>query len=224
MTYCKTCKIKYNTPIEKCLFCNNKLIVTTEMQSKVKYKYPEVKGRDSSHIFIRMVIFLIIVANIACFAIDIMDSEPIRLSWSLYSFVSSIYLLLVIQYARRHSSFFNKFYCILILTFLEVTVIGLLSPNYHWAVDYIIPWGIITLNIFSILMTIGRKSKLFQYAIYVFGTSVLGFVPLVLTALKVTETTWPSLTCYMYSIVSLLGLLFFSSKETKEELIRRLHL
>ncbi|WP_310602300.1 DUF6320 domain-containing protein [Anaerosporobacter sp.] len=193
----------------------------------MKFFYPAMKlERSRTRSIQKVLYFFLLLGSLCCLGIDLFytNASDSRLeSWSLYVLFSCLFGAIIIHTLSKPSSFLNKVYQIGLCTCLFLVAIALLGRNYHWALDYVLPFGLLALNILATCCIFGSKERMFQYSIYVFGTSMLAFIPLLLYFLSVITTGWPALSCCLYGVLTLFGLFFFSNKEVKEELKRRLH-
>lgn len=227
MKYCKTCGIHYRTPINNCLFCNNRLEEDNGFDTDMEYFYPQVKRQHKPKKTIQKILyFILLLGSLCCLLINLIYMNPshkgVRL-WSIYVVFSCILGAMVVHTFTKPTNFFHKVYQIGLSTLVFLIAIALLGNNYHWAFDYVLPFGLLALNILSTCCIFGNKERLFSYSIYVFGTSILAFIPLILYFLSIITIGWPSLSCCLYGVLTMFGLFFFSTKEAKDELKRRLH-
>lgn len=230
MKYCKTCNLFYKPPVKSCLFCNNILedVEGKDTQSgNCDYSYPtatiQKKVKQTTE---KILYFILFISSLACLLVNIfvsITSDTHTRFWSIYIILSCLLAAFIIHEFAISAKVFHKIYQISFMTFIYLVALALLGSNYHWALDYVLPLGLFALNILSTLCILGSKKRLYQYSIYVFNTSLLAFVPLILYFLKAVKVGWPALTCCLYGILTLLGLFVFSTKESKEELKRRLH-
>lgn len=227
MRYCKTCEIHYRTPINNCLFCNNRLDEERYSNADMEFFYPPMKRQHKPEKTVQKILyFILLVSSLCCLGIDFtyMNASGKGFGlWSLYVVFSCILGAIVIHNFTTPSKFFHKVYQVGLSTLVFLIAIALLGNSYHWALDYVLPFGLLALNILSTCCIFGNKERLFEYSIYVFGTSILAFIPLLLYFLSIISVGWPALSCCLYGLLTLLGLFFFSTKESKEELRRRLH-
>lgn len=235
MTYCKTCGLYYHTPIKHCIFCNN-ILETKENTEHEDYNYPPVqKHRRVKATLQKIINFILVVAVLACVIINLFygnghatDSSLTmglfsRLSWSIYVVFSCILASLITHNFLTSSTVFHKIYMTLLDTCIYLVAISILGKDTSWAFNYVLPFGLLALNILSTCCIFGNRIRLFRYSIYVFATSLLALIPILLYFLSITTVGWPSLSCSLYGLLTLFGLFFFSTKESKEELKRRLH-
>jgi hypothetical protein len=53
---------------------------------------------------------------------------------------------------------------------------------------------------------------------------ILGFIPFILYLMGLIDELWPSLAAATLSFVTIVGMIVFADKETKEELKKRFHI
>ncbi len=222
MKYCKNCKLSYHTPLSTCMFCNNELSATKNASES--YCYPAyTKESNSRKTTLKIVSFILFVSNITCFVVD-MASGNKGISWSLYVLSASIYSYIFLHLITKKAPGIKKVFYLFIISILELLSIGILLGTYHWVTDFILPFGIISLNITMTSFLFGKRIKLFDTFIYTFVTCLLALPSLLLLLLQVTKTDWPSIACIIYSSVILIALCYFRPDEIKNELLRRMHL
>ncbi len=225
MKSCKICNLSYNTPLAHCLFCNNQLEDSEHFSKAISdYYYPQFKRQKRAKRYFKKILsFLIIVALFTCLFLDLTVTG--RLSWSLYTNSSLMYALYIGFLFTGKKKMIKKITLAAYASVLFLLVIGLFGESTIWATDFILPLGLLTINICLTTYFLTRRRKaLHDIAVYNLTTSCLGLIPLLLILLHKLTFKWPSLICGLYSLAILFGLLFFTTKETKDEFKRRFHL
>lgn len=220
MRYCKTCKIHYDTDLEHCMFCDGDLEIDDNDQSK--YKFKEASKKPKSNFFYRLFIFLNIISVLVSLSIDFVSGTP--LTWSLIVSSTNIYTIVLLAILVNPNFWASKFTKIMIVTILVVVLIGLSLRDHSWAVGIVFPLAIAsTIFILTILIITNRK-KWFDYFASLAIITVIGLVPGLLILLNVLDIMWPSIVCFSYSAITLLGMIFLPSKNSREEFKRRFHI
>lgn len=220
MKYCKTCHVHYDTNLEHCMLCNGEL--ENENDSIVSYKFPEIQKKKASRFFHRLFIFLNIVSILISFYVDYSDGVP--LTWSLVVSITNLYAVIMFILLTVPTIWTSKLTKSIIVSAGAVILIGLAIRDHQWALDYVFPFAVI-LNIFLItILIIFNKKKWFDYFSSLIIITIVGLIPGLLNLLKVTEVTWPSVACFAYALVTLLGIIFLPSKASREEFRRRFHI
>lgn len=224
MRFCNTCHIKYETPLKHCIFCNNTLesLHPTDADM-IEWNYPAYqKIHHRRRIFLKLLTFLVFVTNLICIFINQRTSEG-QLSWSLYVVASTVYALLLFISITKRGRFIKKVIQNVLLTDALLLALGTISGSYHWCIDYVLPISIMVLNLYAVCHLFGKKQRMYDYSIYVINLSVLGLLIGILLYVNLVSSPWASITCIIYSSVTLIALFLFSPKATWEELRRRLH-
>lgn len=226
MRYCKYCNLHYDTPLEHCLLCNNKLELTKEEETlEQTYHYPEFqKKKNSRRFLLRLLALLGLIAIISCVYLDLLTHTEKSLSWSRYVISSISYLFLLLSIITGAKKSIQKITYSAYLTLLFLVYLGSIGNSSVWSVDYVMPFGFIAINITILFFLLIKKRRHHDYAIYSMITSIIGILPIILLFNHRLTYTWPTITCFFYSLTTFLGILIFSPEATKEELKRRLHL
>ena len=226
MKYCKTCRLSYQTPLSHCLFCNTPIDDNqTPSDDSMEFHYPIFIKQKKVRVMVQKIFsFLLLLAILSCLYIDLNDNTK-GLSWSLYTttcFFFGLYqVLLFASRKKKIKKLVYSSYSVLLFLLL----IALYGGSPFWAIDFILPLGLFATNLVLTFYFIIRKRKaLYDIAIYILSTSLLGMIPLLLLLLDQLTYTWPSITCGLYSFAILFALLFFSTSHTKEEFKRRFHI
>jgi heme/copper-type cytochrome/quinol oxidase subunit 4 len=229
MKYCKYCNLHYNTPLDHCLFCNNELMKTNlksqEQMMEQTYHYPEFQKRKNSRRFLlRFFSFLGLIAMITCVYIDLSNPITKGLSWSRYVISPIAYFLLFLSIITSSRKSIQKTIYLPYLTLLFLVYLGSIGNSSVWSVDFVMPLGFISINITMLFFLLIKKKRHHDYSIYCMTSSIIGILPIILLFNHSLTYTWPTITCFLYSLTSFLGILIFTPEATKEELKRRLHL
>jgi len=219
MKYCKTCHVHYDTTLEHCMLCNGEL--ESDGNVTETYKFSECEKRKASRFFHRLFIFLNIVSILITLYIDYSDGLP--LTWSLVVSITNLYAVVMFVLLAVPTMWTSKLTKSVIVTIGMVILIGLAIRDHQWALDYVLPFAIMSnILLITLLIFINRK-KWFDHFSSLIIITFLGLVPGLLNLLNVTEVTWPSVACFSYALVTLLGIVFLPSKASREEFRRRFH-
>lgn len=220
MKYCESCHVHYDTTLEHCMLCNGDL--DKEDNTVETYKFTENKKRRASRFFQRLFIFINIISVLVTLYIDFLDGLP--LSWSLVVSITNLYAVIMFILLTVPTVWTSKFTKSIIVTAGAVILIGLAIRDHQWALDYVFPFAVM-LNILLITtLIVFNKKKWFDYFSSLIIITIIGLVPGLLNLIKVTEVTWPSVACFTYALVTLLGIFFLPSKASHEEFRRRFHI
>lgn len=220
MKYCEQCKVHYNTDLEHCVFCNQALI--NKSTEEPTFKFAVLNKKSRSNFFFRLFIFLNLVSALLSIYIDYSSGQP--LSWSWIVAVTNAYIITMFVLMWPASLWTSRVSKIMIMTGLTVILLGLAINDASWAIDYVFPFSIIAnMTMLSLLILFNRK-KWFDYFGNLFIISLLGLIPGLLNLIHVTQISWPSTASFIYSIITILGIIFLPSKSSREEFKRRFHI
>lgn len=220
MKYCKTCHVHYDTTLNHCILCNGDLEQVGEKQST--FKYSEMKKKSTSRLFLRLLIFLLVVASIIGIYLDYQEGK--NLDWSLVLAISAMYLISLRRAIFVSTIWTSKFVKSNLLTIIAIVLIGLSIGSYGWAIEYVLPFAImVNISIIS-LLTLINKNKWYDYFSSLIIIVLIGLLPGLFILLNVVSVAWPSFVCFSYSLFSLLGIIFLPSKSSREEFKRRFHI
>jgi hypothetical protein len=202
------------------MLCNGDLEKENNLEET--YKFPEIEKRKMSRFFHRLFIFVNIVSVLISLYVDYLDGLP--LTWSLVVSITNLYAIVMFILLTVPTIWTSKLTKSIIVTVGMLILIGLAIRDHSWALDYVLPFSVI-LNILliTILIIVNRK-KWFDYFSSLIVITIIGFIPGLLNLLHVTQVTWPSIACFSYSLVTLLGIIFLPSKSSREEFRRRFHI
>lgn len=220
MRYCKTCQIHYDTDLIHCIFCNGELEIPEDDQTSYKFK-PITKKRHLGFFF-RLFVFLNFISIFLSLTIDYLTGMPI--SWSLVVSSTNVYVIAALFILLYPSFWASKFTKMMVATILVVILIGLSIREVSWAIDYVFPFTAMSVSLVLTALIISNRKRWFEYFPPLFISILVGLLPGLLILLKVAQVHWPSLVSFIYSAVTLLGIIFLPSKSSREEFKRRFHI
>jgi len=219
MKYCKTCKVYYDTPLERCLFCSKKL---DDDHTELSYSFtPHVKSRGLKH-FNRIFIFINAISAMIVLYLDYRNGLP--LTWSLIVSISNLYAIVLFLILYVRSVWTTKLTKSVILTVMIIGFVGLSMRDYGWALDYVFPLGITSNILLLITLLLLNRKHWYDLSVHLLSISILGLIPALFDLFNILDTRWPSVVCYLTSMTTLLGMFLLSSKESKDEFKRRFHI
>lgn len=241
MQYCRNCKVNYQTPLKHCLFCNNELVDAGTVRGKKDGKllwegveltsgfhYPKITRENHGFfMFRRIVLFLFVLANTICLYLNYSIRDPKKtlhgMGWSLLVLGVSFYIIGILNVAGRNLMKRIKVIWYALMTIAILFWIGMCVGEYQWALDYLLPFGLMITEFYATVLLIGGKRKLFDAAIYVFWLALFGLVFVSIIKQNLIQTQWACVTCEFYSGFTLFNLFFWGRKEFLEELKRRFY-
>lgn len=220
MRYCKTCHIHYDTDLEHCLLCDGELEIPADDQSE--YKFKDITKKPKFNFYYRLFIFLNIMSILASITLDYINGQS--LSWSLIVSVTNIYSIIMLMTLGNPTFWVSKFTKTIIFTISMVVLLGLAIRDHTWAVDIVFPIAVSSTMLILTILIFSNRKKWFDYFASLFIITIIGLIPGLLILFNVLTITWPSLVCFVYAILTLLGMIFLPSSSSREEFKRRFHI
>ncbi len=218
---CEKCNIKVGDPRSTCPLCQNRLVGDSSNMSETFPEIPTVYSQF--RIFFKILIFLSIVGGGASVAVNLFIWK--NSLWSAIVLVSIVYFwsTLITAVRRKYSVSKKILYQVIVLSIL-VLVIDLTNDYSGWSVNYVIP-AIQSSAMLSITtLAFVQRFRVGEYIIHLVVSALLGFIPLALMLVGWVGIFWPSLTCVVISIICIVAVAVFGTRETKDELEKRFHI
>lgn len=223
MKKCKHCQVLIDENLYKCPLCHR---VVGDKKTPVKnpvYPVYNMKKASSSRDFLfNLVLFLSIVIISSCTLINLL-TDTSRL-WFLYVAGPVLYLLLLINNTILSKTHVGAKILLQVLGISNMLfILDFFSGYRRWSVNVVLPFLVIagTLSITIIIWT--KKMLWNEYVGYVIAMIFLGFLPILLYLIGVADSIWASSISALYALLTTIGLLLFSNKKFKNELVRRFH-
>lgn len=222
MKKCEYCGVLVDESLHYCPLCHR---IMEDAGNKLENSwYPDypVQSIQSRQKFKKKVfLFLLITAISICLLINLLSG--ISTPWFLFVACPLLYALLLINtiLSKLHTG--TK----ILLQVMGISVLlftlDLLSGYKRWSVNIFIPFLFIA-GTFTITIIILKKRMLWsEYIGYVIVMIFLGFLPVLLYLTGVSDELWASAVSALYSLLTTIGMLLFSKKQFKNELVRRFH-
>ncbi len=223
MNQCKHCKVLMDENLHKCPLCHR--AVGDKKLSSENPWYPsyDMEKRNPSRGFLfNLILFLAIAVISTCLLINLLTDA--RHLWFLYVAGPVLYLLLLINNTILSKTHAGMKILLQVLGISGILfMIDFLSGYYRWSVNVVIPFLVIA-GTFLITIIICTKKMLWnEYVGYVFVMIFLGFMPILLYFIRVSNSMWASSVSALYALLTTVGMVLFSDKKLKNEFLRRFH-
>ncbi len=220
MRYCKNCKLNISGDNQSCPLCKNDL----EFGENSPNIFPVIPSiYEEQNIVFRILIFISIIGVSTCLILDYIINN--KLSWSLlilvgvlffwFNLISSIY-----KRSNPNAIIFNQ---ILILSTCAV-IYDFLTGFTLWSITYALPFLCITAMAEMFIVSSILKYSTYNYITYLLGTSIIGIIQVIFIIFGLISITWPSVICFILSIIIINTILLFSNKKAIRELKRKFHI
>lgn len=175
------------------------------------------------NIFIRILIFISIVAVVASFAVNMIFTK--ESSWSILVAAGIACMWISLFFIIRKKNNIPK-------TILwQVGILSILSVVWDksmgwmgWSIDYVIPsicvLAMIVMAVGAKILKIGARDLI----IYIFIDAIFGFLPVIFIVFGWLNVNFPSVICVAASVISLSILILFQGENMKNELNKRMHI
>lgn len=233
MKYCKSCHIKVDSKRMTCPLCKDVLEKIDERHTKGYEEYSGYKEKPRKlHIVRKIFLFLSIIAIVVCIIVNILTFNGVF--WSLIVIGTILYLWVLVKFtilSRKNIALK------LILQALTISLllfsIQIITPSTKWLVPYALPFVMIATSFSITLLILIKTMRYKDYMLYLVSVVLIGFLPLLLIVIKATRflfevgdklITWPSITCCLYALFTIIGLFLFGDRATKDEFKKRFHI
>lgn len=170
----------------------------------------------------KVLLFLVITVISICLLINMFSgmSTP----WFLYVACPLLYALLLVNntiLSKMHTG------AKILLQIAGVSVLLFLldlgSGYIRWSVNIVIPFLFVAGTFLITIIMLKKRMLWSEYIGYVIALIFLGFLPVLLYLTGVSDKLWASAVSALYSLLTTIGMLLFSNKQFKNELVRRFH-
>lgn len=215
--YCSNCNIY--TKQQYCPLCKHKLSEKLEDNAYYPAYETKVQRRRFAQ---RLVLFIAIFAISTSLLIDLL-TEPNQL-WFLYVLGPVLYGLLSINHtilSKAHTG--SKVIFQVIALSIMLFILDAASGNSKWSIHYVIPFLVTLATLFVTIIVLRKPMKWREYIGYMTTMVILGFLPVILFLSSWSTVLWPSAATALYALLTLIGMILFSKKTMKNEIVRRFH-
>lgn len=223
MHKCSNCEVFVDDNSVNCPLCGS--IVNKENKVNINGLYPDYETTGSytwKSFTSRFVLFLAIAVITECLFVNLITNR--RNLWFLYVIGPVLYLLLSVNHtllSKAHMGTKILFQVVGISSML--VMIDLLSGYYRWSVNIVIPLLFIT-TILLITIIVFFKRKLWDdFVGYMMVFTFLGFMPIVLYSVGVSNSIWASAASASYALLTIVGMFLLPGRNFKNEFKRRFY-
>lgn len=222
MKYCKNCQVKFDTSLKRCILCDDKLQF---YNNKIAvYKFTPYKRKARVFIFLyKLSLLLNVISILTVLYVDYTSNNGL-LTWSLIVVISNIYFMLLMTVIYNRIRWISKIVLMIILSAATVVMIGFVIKDYLWALNYVLPFSLMSNLLILTFLIFINKDKWIDYVATLLFISLLGISTILMSIFKVITVMWPTTALVFYSLATLFGLFVFTSKDVKEEFRRLFHI
>lgn len=220
MSKCLNCHIEILDETERCPLCQSILQQTEALENM----YPDVRIRlRRLDFFSRIYLFCSILIEALLFAINALHFEGIW--WCAIPGLALLYGYVVLRYAIIGQSGYRSKAILLTLLFILITIaIDFITGYRGWSLDYILPSGIIVMDIIIIIcMAINRKNWQ-SYLMWQLLMVLCSMLPILLYVTGMEKNGLMVVLPMTASLALFLGTRILGGRRAKIELKRRFHI
>ena len=205
--------------ISACPLCGTPL---AEVDGRFNNDYPTVKIGYIRELIDNALTFIVVIVAIVALVVDHYFASSVF--WSPIVILGTFYICYSVKYFLKKGKNYAPYILFQVILVSAVTALADYSFGHKgWSVDYVIPFLIMSGSILIIIISLIRPNYYREYVTYILINAVLGFIPLIFILRDITHVYWTSWVCVLYSVVAVLGMIFFARRRLKTELKKRLH-
>ncbi len=220
MKYCSHCKVYIREDKEKCTLCEN--ILGKEIK-KGERIFPKIPPFYQSHLALRILIFISIVAVVVSFAINMIFPSSINWPILLVFGLLSIWIGLIIIVQKRYHIPKKIIWQVFIVSILSIFW-DIETGWRGWSIDYVIPIACVSAMIIMYVTAKIMKLSIRDYITYAFIDGLFGIIPIIFIIFDLVNVVYPSIISIGFSLISLSAIFIFQGKEIREEINKRMHI
>lgn len=220
MSKCRQCKIEVLDETERCPLCDCVLEQTVEVENM----YPNVRLKvRKMMLFGRIYLFCAILTEALLVYLNIVIESKIW--WSLITGLGLFYGYLVIRFAILGKTGYRvKVVVLTIIAVLMMVAIDFLAGYHGWALNYVLPSGIILIDAGIILLMIINRRNWQSYLMWQIAMILFSLIPILFIGLGLVTDPILSGVAMAFSISLFLGTVIIGDHRARVELKRRFHI
>ncbi|MGO1369908.1 MAG: DUF6320 domain-containing protein [Senegalia sp. (in: firmicutes)] len=221
MKYCKHCKVYIRGKHDRCILCEN--ILEKEVKIENEDIYPEIPPFYESHLAIKIMIFITIVALVVSVGINIIFKSDINWLILFMLGVVSIWVGLIIIVQKRYHIPKKILWQVIVISIFAIFW-DYATGWIGWSLDYVIPIACVSAMIIMYVTAKIMKLSVRDYITYVLLDGIFGIIPVVFIIFDLVNILYPSIISIGFSIISISAIFIFQGKEIKSEMNKRMHI
>lgn len=224
MSRCKNCGVEILDRTDTCPLCHCVLEQGGQSIEVPQTMYPGVRGKVRRYRFWQnLLFFLSIVIESILIGINVLVGT--ELWWSLIVGMVLVYGNVLLQLAiAGRSSYEFKSVSLTIFAVLIMIGIDYLTGYRGWAINYVLPSGILFLDVGILILMMVNRRNWQSYMMSQIITILLSVVPVALLLLGYVTFPYLAVIAQAASVFLFLGTLIIGDQRARTELKRRFHL
>ena len=221
MNRCQKCHVVILDDTDRCPLCQHVLQTDGDPREN---SYPNAIAVTKRFRFLEnLFLFLSIMAETILLVINYnMDS---MFPWSLVVGIVLLYLNTVLRMTLvGKSSLLFKILSLILLAVIMLPVIDYLTGYRGWSLDYVLPCGILALDLVLFVLILMNRRGWQSYMMAELMTALLSVVPIILRVIGLIQFPYLVWIAFAASVFLFLGTLILGDRRARTELKRRFHI
>ena len=224
MIICENCKVLLDSQHAKCPLCGKPYANSGESRTAYPDYRQEYGKKEKAFTLKKLSLFLIICTIVVTATVNLLTLHSASRLWFLIVSISLLYLWVTIRNtfgSRTHLG--GKTLIQFLSLSLLLAAIDIFSGGYRWSVNYVIPFLSLGSTFLISMFAAAKKSRWNEYMGYLLAAFFISLVLLISFFTGLSQVLWPSVVAGVYSILTVIGLYFFSDKKFREEVKKRFY-
>ena len=222
MAKCKNCNIEVLDETVSCPLCRSILQQTEDVENM----YPDVRLMMRKFtLTARIYLFVALVLEALLFTWNLVTFDESQIWWSAITGLILLYGFVVLRYAIiGKTGYKSKVILLSLIAVLSAIGIDLATGYRGWSVDYVLPGGILFMDVVIIGCMIYNKRNWQCYMMWQILTILFSLIPIVLYIKGWERNEYLAFLPMAASAALFLGTLIIGDRRARTELKRRFHL
>lgn len=222
MAKCKNCNIEILDETVSCPLCRSILQPTEDVENM----YPDVRLMMRKFtLTARIYLFVALVLQTILFIVNLVTFDESQIWWSAITGLVFLYGFVVLRYAIiGKTGYKSKVIILSLIAVLSAIGIDLATGYRGWSVDYVLPAGIIFMDVVIIGLMIYNKRNWQSYMMWQILTILFSLIPIGLYIKGLEHNEYLAFLPMGASAALFLGTLIIGDRRARTELKRRFHL
>ena len=192
----------------------------------VENMYPDVRlNMRKFTLLTRIYLFVALVTEAVLFTINLITLDQYPLWWSAITGLILLYLYLVLRYAVvGKTGYKSKVITLSLIAVLSAVAIDLVTGYRGWSVDYVLPSGIVLMDVVIIGCMIYNRRNWQSYMMWQILMVLCSVIPILLYVWGLERNEYLAFLPMACSASLVLGTLIIGDRRARTELKRRFHL
>ncbi len=219
MSKCRNCNIEILDNAPRCPLCHGAL----ETGGDSLPMYPDVRS-PAKKLALAARIYLFCALVLESLLMMLCITLKLRLLWCIIPGLGLLYVYLLLRYALLGQNGYQAKTFVLTLMAVLMAVAADFAMGYRgWSVDYVLPLGIIFIDISVFVLIFANRRGWQSYIIWEIFMLLCSLIPALLYLLGLDHNAWFAFLPLVLSTYLLIGSMIIGGRRARLELKRRFH-